>query len=77
MNTDIEINGNMELSKHSPLEQFDDVMEENVDEKAVSKSQQRFFGMVDAYKKGELDNPSKSVKDAADGMSMKQVKNFA
>lgn len=77
MNTDIEINGNMELSKHSPLEQFDDVMEENVEEKAVSKSQQRFFGMVDAYKKGELDNPSKSVKDAADGMSMKQVKNFA
>lgn len=77
MNGDIEINGNMELSKYSPLELFGDVMEENVDEKAVSKSQQRFFGMVDAYKKGELDNPSKSVKDAADGMSMKQVKNFA
>ena len=77
MNGDIEINGNMELSKYSPLELFGDVMEENVDEKAVSKSQQRFFGIVDAYKKGELDNPSKSVKDAADGMSMKQVKNFA
>lgn len=75
---DIEITKNMDLGYMSPLEQHnEDVMEENVDEKAVSKSQQRFFGMVDAYKKGELDNPSKSVKDAADGMSMKQVKDFA
>lgn len=50
---------------------------ESVKEKAVSKSQQRFFGMVDAYKKGELDDASKAVKDAAEGMSMKQVKDFA
>lgn len=77
MNTDIEINGNMELSKHSPLEQFDDVMEENVEEKAKSKSQQKFFGMVDAYKKGEMPNASPTIKKAADGMSMKQVKDFA
>jgi hypothetical protein len=35
--------------------------------------------MVDAYKKGELDGDgvSKSVKDAANGMTMKQVKKFA
>lgn len=42
-----------------------------------SKSQQRFFGMVDAYKKGELKNPSKSIKKAANGMSMSDVKDFA
>ena len=77
MNGDIEINGNMELSKYSPLELFGDVMEENVNEKAVSKSQQRFFGMVDAYKKGEMPNASPTIKKAADGMSMKQVKDFA
>lgn len=48
-------------------------------EKAKSKSQQRFMGMVDAYKKGELsdDEVSQSVKDAADSMTMKQVKDFA
>lgn len=42
-----------------------------------SKSQQRFFGMVDAYKKGELKNPSNKIKKAANGMSMKDVKDFA
>lgn len=44
---------------------------------AKSKSQQRFFGMVDAYKKGELDNASPEVKKAADSMSMKEVRKFA
>ena len=43
---------------------------------AKSKAQQRFFGMVDAYKKGELDNASKAVRDAADGMSKKEVKDW-
>lgn len=42
-----------------------------------SKSQQRFFGMVDAYKKGELKNPGSKVKKAAEGMSMDDVKDFA
>ena len=44
---------------------------------AKSKAQQRFFGMVDAYKKGELENPSKAIKDAAESMSKKEVKKFA
>ena len=44
---------------------------------AKSKAQQRFFGMVDAYKKGELDHPSKAIKKAAKGMTKKQVKDFA
>ena len=42
-----------------------------------SKSQQRFFGMVDAYKKGELKDASSEVKKAANGMSMSDVKDFA
>jgi len=44
---------------------------------AKSKAQQRFFGMVDAYKKGELKKPSKAIKDAANGMTRKEVKKFA
>jgi len=42
-----------------------------------SKSQQRFFGMVDAYKKGEMKNASSKIKKAAKGMSMGDVKDFA
>ena len=42
-----------------------------------SKSQQRFFGMVDAYKKGEMKNASSKIKKAAKGMSMDDVKDFA
>lgn len=44
---------------------------------AKSKSQQRFFGMVDAYKKGELSDASPEVKKAAKSMSTKKVKDFA
>ena len=42
-----------------------------------SKTQQRFFGMVDAYKKGEMKNASSKIKKAAKGMSMNDVKDFA
>ena len=42
-----------------------------------SKTQQRFFGMVDAYKKGEMKNASSKIKKAAEGMSMSDVKDFA
>lgn len=42
-----------------------------------SKAQQRFFGMVDAYKKGEMKNASSKIKKAANGMSMNDVKDFA
>ena len=48
-------------------------------EKAVSKNQQKFFGMVYALKNGDL-NPSdvsKDVRDAAKSMSMKDVEDFA
>jgi len=53
--------------------------ENNLQEKSKSKSQQRFFGMVDAVKKGEL-SPEKAgekVAKAAKDMSMDDVEDFA
>jgi len=44
---------------------------------AKSKSQQRLFGMVHAYQKGELKNPSKEVKDIASSISDKDAEDFA
>ncbi len=44
---------------------------------AVSKKQQRFFGMVRAAQKGEMENPSKEVSDVANDISMKDAKKFA
>ena len=50
---------------------------EGIEEKALSKSQQRFMGMVYAYKKGEMPNASDEVKKAAEGMSKKDVEKYA
>ena len=50
---------------------------EILDEKALSKSQQRFMGMVYAYKKGEMPNASDEVKKAAEGMSKKDAEKYA
>jgi len=44
---------------------------------AKSKEQQRLFGMVHAYQKGELKNPSKEVEDIAKTISKKDAKDFA
>ena len=44
---------------------------------AVSKKQQRFFGMVRAAQKGDLKNPSSEVADVADDISVKDAKKFA
>ena len=44
---------------------------------AESKSQQRFMGMVYAYKQGELPNAPASVRKAARNMSLAQVKDYA
>lgn len=54
-------------------------MKGKIDEKAVSKSQQRFMGMVHAVQKGELDpkEVGKSVRKAAKSMSKKDAKDFA
>ena len=44
---------------------------------AKSKAQQRFFGMVRAAQKGEMDSPSAEVSKAASSMSKSDVKKFA
>jgi hypothetical protein len=49
---------------------------EQVDEKAVSKKQQRFMGMVHATQKGEK-APSKEVAKAAKSMGEKDAEDFA
>ena len=50
---------------------------ELIAEKAVSKSQQKFMGMVHAVKKGEMKSPSKEVADAAASMKDKDAKDYA
>jgi hypothetical protein len=49
----------------------------NLDEKAVSKKQQRFFGMVRAAQKGEMENPSPEVAKVAATAKRSDVKDFA
>ena len=44
---------------------------------AVSRKQQRFFGMVRATQKGEMENPSPEVSKAAASASVSSVKKFA
>ena len=44
---------------------------------AVSKAQQRFFGMVRAAQKGEMKNPSSEILDVADDISVKDAKKMA
>lgn len=48
-----------------------------INEKAKSKSQQQLMGMVHAYKKGELKNPPKKIKDIADSISDKEAEKYA
>ena len=48
-----------------------------IEEKAVSRAQQRFFGMVRATQKGEMENPSPEVSKAASSISKSDVKDFA
>ena len=50
---------------------------EQIDEKALSKQQQKFMGMVYAVKKGDMAAPSPEVAKAAAGMTKKQAKDFA
>jgi hypothetical protein len=50
---------------------------EHLDEKALSKQQQKFMGMVYAVKKGEMKAPSPEVAKAASGMTKQQARDFA
>jgi len=51
--------------------------EVQIDEKALSKQQQKFMGMVYAVKKGDMKAPSPEVAKAASGMTTQQAKDFA
>ena len=70
INPDSEIGGK-NLRAHKEVEG------ELIAEKAVSKSQQRFMGMVCAYKKGEMENASDEVVEAAKNMSKEDACDFA
>ena len=50
---------------------------EELQEKSVSKAQQRFMGMVHAKKKGEMKGGSKEVNKAAKSMTGKEAEKFA
>ncbi len=63
--------------KQIVIEELEKVLEEeSINEKSVSKSQQRFFGMVRACQE-EGDCPSDEVSKAADSMKKSDVKDFA
>jgi hypothetical protein len=51
--------------------------EEDLQEKSVSKAQQRFMGMVHAKKKGEMKGGSAEVDKAAKSMTGKEAEKFA
>ncbi len=55
----------------------EEVTLQDIVEKAVSKSQQRFMGMVHATKKGDMPAPSKEVSKAAKSMTGKEAEKFA
>jgi hypothetical protein len=44
---------------------------------SVSKSQRRFFGMVDAYKSGDMPGASPAIRKAGASMSAEDVNDFA
>lgn len=56
---------------------LDEIVEQVVTEKAVSQAQQKFMGMVYAYKNGDMKKASPAIKKAAESMSDKEVKDFA
>jgi hypothetical protein len=66
----------MPLHSDSYKPEGDLVDEANIQEKSLSKSQQRFMGMVYATKKGEK-APSPEVAKAAEGISKSEAKKFA
>lgn len=61
-----------------PGEMQESVKKQNlITEKAVSKKQQKFMGMVHAAQKGKLKHTSKAVEKAAESMSDKDAEDFA
>ena len=67
----------MKSGEQNAVKVFPDMKEGFITEKSVSKSQQRFMGMVCAYKKGEMDSASPEVVEAAKSMSKKDACDYA
>lgn len=71
------------VDKPKPEDKEDEEDEEDVNEEAKSKSQQRLFGMVHAYNKGDLKKSDvdadlfSKIKKIANGMSDKDSKKIA
>jgi hypothetical protein len=67
--------------KRIPKSQYDpkkhNLAEEQLDEKAVSKSQQKLFGMALAMRRGESDRGSEKVASLAADLSQKKLRDFA
>ena len=66
----------MKSGESNNVKVFPEIKEELISEKAKSKAQQRFMGMVYATKKGKK-APSPEVAKAAKGMSKKEAKKYA
>jgi len=64
-------------SMHSALGSHGPVSEQVIDEKSVSKAQQKLMAMALAYKRGEMDDASDTVKNLAKSMSEKDLEDFA
>ncbi len=62
-----------------PMKHTNEIKEEekNIDEKSVSKKQQRFMGMVHATQKGDIAAPSPEVAKVAKSMTKSDAKDFA
>jgi|TARA_Y100000310_G_scaffold277729_1_gene295693 hypothetical protein len=63
------------------VQQLADIIREELNavlqEKAVSKKQQRFMGMVHAFQKGDIPAPSSKVAKTAKSMKKKDAEDFA
>ena len=69
----------MKSGEQNAVKVFPDMKEEFIEEKAKSRAQQRFMGMVYARKKGKMKKgeASPEVEAAAQGMSNKEAKKYA
>lgn len=73
------IRNNLKAAEMSVQNMKDEIGEEEIDEKSVSKSQQRLMGQALAVKRGEIKkkDASKKAKDLAKSMSEKELEDFA
>ena len=69
--------GKLKAKKVRKAKALGELGEQTIEEKALSRAQQRFMGMVYAVKKGDMEAPSPEVAKAAASMTGKEAKDFA